>query len=429
MHLSRYLKIYSCPDRPGNLLLYSTRRGATILLPESILRAAEEGRLAPADQETLVRLGFLVPDPAAEQEELRGLLDGANRHRKIFNAIVVMNLDCNLACTYCYEGQRKEKRYLSDETAELLVTFIEERAISQGKEVILTFHGGEPLLSRELIGEISGRLKAAAEAKGVAFGFNMITNGTLLTRKVVEELVPLGLKGAKVTLDGPKDIHDRFRPFVSGKGSFDLIVSNVKEVCELIKLQIGGNFSRDNYREFPRLLDFLLEEGITPDKIHRLQFVPITGTAGDAMHPDFNDGCLSVNEPWLIEATIFLREEIMRRGFSTPPIVMSACMVEFADDLVVNHDGALFKCPAFINWQGLSIGDLRSGITDYRASHDLDAWKTDECLECAYLPLCFGGCKFMQLVRDGKIGGLDCKKPYLDATLEALVRQDVQYRK
>jgi len=246
---------------------------------------------------------------------------------------------------------------------------------------------------------------------------------------VVEELVPLGLKGAKVTLDGPREIHDRFRPFVSGKGSFDLIVSNLKEVCDLLQLQIGGNFSRDNYREFPRLLDYLLAEGITPDKIHRLQFVPITGTAGDTMHPDFNDGCLSVNEPWLIEASISLREEIMRCGFSTPPTVMSACMVEFKDDLVVNHDGAIFKCPAFINWQGLSIGDLRSGIADYRASHDLDAWKTEECLECAYLPLCFGGCKFMQLVRDGKIGGLDCKKPYLDATLEALVRQDVRYRK
>ncbi len=393
------------------------------------MQAAEEGTLTPTDRETLVRLGFLVPDVAAEKEEMRGLLTETNRRRTGFSATVIMNLDCNLACTYCYEGGGKGRHYLSPEMAERLVTFVERRAIARGKSVMLSFHGGEPLLSRELIREISGRVKGAAETKGLTFSFNLITNGTLFTRKVAEELVPLGLAGAKVTLDGPKEIHDRFRPFVSGKGSFDLIVRNIKEVSDLVPLQIGGNFSRDNYREFPRLLDFLLEEGITPDKVSRLQFVPITGTAGDSMHPDFNDGCLSVNEPWLIEATIFLREEVLRRGFATPPVAMSACSLEFEDDLVVNHDGTIYKCPAFINWQGLSIGDLRSGIADYRKSHDLGAWKTEECLECAYLPLCFGGCKFMQLVRDGKIGGLDCKKPYLDATLEALVRQDVRYRK
>ena len=55
---------------------------------------------------------------------------------------------------------------------------------------------------------------------------------------------------ARIIIDGPPDIHNPQRPFISGKGSFDLIVNNLKEVCDLITVQLGGNFTRDNYRRF-----------------------------------------------------------------------------------------------------------------------------------------------------------------------------------
>ena len=63
------------------------------------------------------------------------------------------------------------------------------------------------------------------------------------------------------------------------------------------------------------------------------------------------------------------------------------------------------------------MGDVRTGVRDYRASHGLDAWKNDECLACAYLPLCFGGCRYMQLLRTGAMQGLNCQKEYFDRTL------------
>lgn len=34
----------------------------------------------------------------------------------------------------------------------------------------------------------------------------------------------------------------------------------------------------------------------------------------------------------------------------------------------------------------------------------------------------------MKLLRDRRIDGVDCRKPYLDATLEAFIRQDIKYR-
>jgi uncharacterized protein len=73
----------------------------------------------------------------------------------------------------------------------------------------------------------------------------------------------------------------------------------------------------------------------------------------------------------------------------------------------------------------MQVGTLADGISDYRESHNLDAWKNDECLECAYLPLCFGGCRFFTKLKTGSINGVDCRRAMLDASLETIVRQDV----
>jgi uncharacterized protein len=129
-----------------------------------------------------------------------------------------------------------------------------------------------------------------------------------------------------------------------------------------------------------------------------------------------------------MEASLYLREEILKRGFYTPRMAPAACMIESPDDLVVNYDGALYKCTAFLGMKEMVVGDLRTGITDYTVSHNLDVWKKDECLDCAYLPLCFGGCRFLKLVRDGKIDDVDCRKAYLDEALEGFIRQDLQYQ-
>jgi len=58
----------------------------------------------------------------------------------------------------------------------------------------------------------------------------------------------------------------------------------------------------------------------------------------------------------------------------------------------------------------------------------LDVWKNHECLECAYLPLCFGGCRFFTKLKTDSIDGIDCGSAMLDASLETIVRQDLGSR-
>lgn len=427
MPLSRYLKIYPSPDRPGHHIIYSTRKGSLVRLSADRLKAVQNGNMSNNERMTLSRLEILIDNPEAEREAMTSLVKRANARSNRFYAKVVMNLDCNLACPYCFEDHFQGRHYMTRETARLLVDTVIREQIGRGRDVKLGFYGGEPLLSLPLIKEIALPLRDAAAEKGVKFSFVLTTNGTLLTRSVVEELLSLGLTGAIITLDGPREIHDRQRPFVSGAGSYDIIVANIKATFDLIELQLGGNYSRDDYREFPRVLDHLIAEGIPPERIGEVQFAPIMPKAGRTGSADTSACCTSGSEPWVTEAAPFLREEILKRGFKAMKPTQAACAIEFENDLVVNYDGSLYKCPAFMGWPELSIGSLAEGTRDYSVSHNLDVWKTDECLECAYLPLCFGGCRLFSLMKNGVIDEVDCRKEFFDAVLERYIRQDLQY--
>jgi uncharacterized protein len=429
MILSRYLKQYPCRDNPDKVLLFSTRRRSKAIVPRSILDSFEDGTISPEDRDTLARLGFLVPDEVGERGEVLGALNRAEEQNSHAFLMAVMNLDCNLACTYCYEGKQRGRHYMSAETALLLAQYAEENFLSRGKDLTIDFYGGEPLLSLDLIKEVSRRLKETAGNVGKEYSFTLVTNGTLLTGEVAAELSTIGLKKARVTLDGPRENHDVYRPYASGKGSFDQIICNLKAACGVVRIGIGGNYTRDNYREFPRLLDQLACEGLTPDRIDNVIFAPVTETLGEHLMPEFSEGCASADEPWLVEASVFLREEILRRGYFTPKVCPTVCMIEFSDNLVVHHDGTFYKCPAFIGCEGLDVGDLMGGIRDYRQSHNMDFWKTDECLNCAYLPLCFGGCRFLKLLRHGAIDGVECRKAFFDSTMEKFLLQDLQYHR
>jgi uncharacterized protein len=430
MQLSHYLKIWPYEESQGHFLCYSTRKVSSVLLNKDILDSIEKDSLSPSDAETLQRLGIIVTDVAGEKEAMHAFLQTLNEKNSCLNITVVMNLDCNFDCTYCYEGDMKGKLYMTEETAELLVRFVQSRFTGKMKSVNIDFYGGEPLLSRKLIISISQALKSYAESRGATYTFTLVTNGSLFTRRTAKELSQLGLQSIKTTLDGPPEIHDRCRPFKSGTGSFRSIIENIKETCDIVKIGIGGNYQQDNYEQFPGLFDYLDREGLEPERIAVIKFDPVMSRRdGEARPAEYVEGCMSVNEPWLMTASAFLREEILMRGYFTPKFLPLPCQVEVNDYFIVHFDGTIYKCPAFIGKKEFVIGDLGSGINDYSTSHRLGIWKNSECMECGYLPLCYGGCRYLAYVRDGNIDKVDCKRPYLDSTLETMIKQDARYRR
>jgi uncharacterized protein len=388
-----------------------------------MLAAVAGDALPDGQRQTLTRLGMLVESHEAEQLEMAAIVSRANSRSTLFKTTIVLNLECNLACTYCYEEDFRGRLSMAAATAERLIAWITTEHLDQGRDLQLQFYGGEPLLSLPLIHRISTQLQLAAASRGRKFSIIMTTNGTLLTRAVVEQLLPYNFTKAIITIDGPKEIHDQQRPYVSGKGSFDAIVANIKAIHDLVTVELNGNYTSKNYWQFPELLDYLLAEGLKPENLGYVQFSTVTPKSGKSA--DVSAGCSSSSEPWLREAAPFLNAAIIARGFKTPKPTMAACMVEFEHDLVINYDGSLYKCPAFMGWPELSVGSLSAGVGDYSVSHNLALWQNDDCLDCAYLPLCFGGCRLNPLLKNGSINELDCRREFFDATLEQIVRQNL----
>lgn len=429
MHPSRYVKVFPCDRSAGHRILFSTRKASKVRIATGTLERMEQGRLSPAEADKLAALGFLVPDEAAERQTVCSFFMRLNDHNPELDLTILLNLDCNFSCVYCFEGAPSGNRYMTPRTAERVVAFAKHRFGPEKTSLRLTFYGGEPLLSLSLITHIAGELKAFAETRGAAFGFSLITNGSLLTRSVVERLRPLGLQGAKITLDGPARVHDRYRPFKSGAGSFNVLVRNLKDASALTWITLGGNYDQETWPQFVSLLDQLEAEGLSPDRLAAVRFDPIQRPVNRRhLLAKYHGGCVTADEPWVMEAALSLREAILSRGYRTPKIQPIMCAVENTDALTVTVDGSLFKCPGFADQEAFAIGDVARGISGDRNPYRLDLWKNDTCLSCGYLPLCYGGCRYVSLLAgNGAIGGVACRKRYFDHSLEAFVKQDLTW--
>ena len=148
-------------------------------------------------------------------------------HPHYFN--IHMTEACNLGCTYCRVSS-PERAQLADPA---LVRRIVRRVIEESplQSLVISFHGGEPLLN--LPGIRAGAEEAAtvAQACGKQVELLVQTNGTLLTPETVEALRRLKV-GIGVSIDGPAPIHDLHRVDRGGEGSYERVAQGIRTVSD-----------------------------------------------------------------------------------------------------------------------------------------------------------------------------------------------------
>lgn len=135
---------------------------------------------------------------------------------------------CNLACTYCFEQHKTEGlKVMSQDVAERGIDFIFRNAVqSESKESEIILFGGEPLLNAKLCIHIISYAYEMGQRMGVNPSINIITNATLKDDKlgkVIKEYLPQIPINLQLSVDGPKEIQDRYRVKKDGSGSFDMI--------------------------------------------------------------------------------------------------------------------------------------------------------------------------------------------------------------
>src|SRR5687767_1138739 len=227
-----------------------------------------DSRFTDEERETLESLtenGFVVGSREEERAALSDYFVNVREDREQMKITVLTTLQCNFACDYCFQGDHgdynKFAAKMSMDTARQLSEWIAQRLDEVKPEKFhLTLFGGEPLLNLPVAYYLAERCHALCEERGITQTISIITNGLLLTPEVVERLLPYGLIGAKVTLDGDKHTHNRMRPLRGKQGTFDKIIENIRRVAPLLPITIGGNFDETTWDSYPALLEFLREQ-------------------------------------------------------------------------------------------------------------------------------------------------------------------------
>jgi len=272
----------------GDVFLMNTFTDAQLVVSRDVVDLLDgiDGRdpldFTPVERETIEQLseqGFVVADRDTERHELKNFFREFRDSTNTLKITVLTTLQCNFACDYCIQGDHgdynKTAAKMTLDMAAKVSEWVERRmdAIAPSR-FVLTFFGGEPLLNMPVLYYMSERLHAAASARGIEILINVITNGLLLSREMVERLNPLGLNGIKITLDGDRDAHNRSRPLRGGQGTFDKIIANTRAIADLTRISVGGNFDVDTVDSYPALLDFLAAQDFAP-RLSKVLFKPV----------------------------------------------------------------------------------------------------------------------------------------------------------
>jgi len=152
-------------------------------------------------------------------------------NKYIHTLVVKIASRCNLNCSYCYMYNKGDSSYLQQPKviSNSVIDAIVEKAVDHCLENKLdrfdiVLHGGEPLLAgMEKIQYFINKSKEATKENGIRFKYSIQTNGLLVTKEWCEFFNDNGIS-LGISIDGEKEINDKFRVDHKGRGSYDKIV-------------------------------------------------------------------------------------------------------------------------------------------------------------------------------------------------------------
>jgi uncharacterized protein len=335
---------------------------------------------------------------------------------------IVLNVtnQCNLSCQYCYEfGEDKvatpegKPKFMAWETAKSSVDYL--FAESQGrKSVHITFFGGETLMNFPLLKQVVAYARTRAQELKVNIDFSLTTNATLLSPTIIEYLAENAI-GVTVSMDGPKEMQDKFRVFSNGRGSYDIIKPKVQNllakhrtrpIAARVTMTSGAMDVKKIYQHLKHELGF-----------YEVGFAPVT-TSPDRLYSINEPGMDSVLEQFSALADEYLEFALRgeHHGFSNVSDTLSELHQGVNKSLPcgaglgmvgVGPSGDIAPCHRFVDSDQHVLGNVTTGIDKEKQSDFLTRGNIDtkyDCHECWARPLCAGGCHHEAFVRYGDTG-------------------------
>ena len=325
--------------------------------------------------------------------------------------------DCNLACKYCFAGKGEydgPKGLMSLETGKRALDFLIEQSGTR-RNLEVDFFGGEPLMNFEMVKKLVAYCREQEKIHNKNFRFTMTTNGVLIDDDVID-FCNKECHNVVLSLDGRKEVNDRFRVDCAGNGSYDRIVPKFQEFVK--KRGDKNYYMRGTYTHFNT--DF------TNDIFHMAD-LGFTELSMEPVVCDPSDpsALTEADLPILKEQYEILAKEMIKRDREGRGFTFYHYMIDLTggpciykrisgcgsgtEYMAVTPWGDLYPCHQFVGDPKYLLGDIWKGVTNTAVRDEFkhcNAYARKECQDCWAKLYCSGGCAANSYHATGSITGV-----------------------
>lgn len=347
-----------------------------------------------------------LPDSISFLEDLIAEPMGSIHHPYSVNEIAKLKLnfstECNMGCLYCFRD--KEARHEKPDLA-LLFKAIDNLDEDYGRNskshTVCCNLTGEPLLYLKEIQAVNQYMEQQDKNRKREMGFYFLTNGTVLTDESLQVIQQLkNVKSISISLDGPKEVHDRLRVFQSGKGTFDLIRENMARFQEAGYNLCAEGVITKLYPEPLELLKAYLEMGFSEVKMKPVR-------QGNPYSFD-RDSLEKLKEGYR-KYFSFIAERLIEQDYSILRVLSNDYGLRplwkillksrrkvrcdwGVNSLSMDREGNFYPCDSLMGMEAYRVGSVESGVDWQKYHTDLTVDNREPCKNCYARYICGGTC-------------------------------------
>ena len=324
---------------------------------------------------------------------------------------------CNLNCSYCFASQGKyhgERAVMSFEVGKRALDFLIENSGSR-RNLEVDFFGGEPLMNFDVVKRLVEYARSVEKEKNKNFRFTLTTNGMLIDDDVIE-FANKEMSNVVLSLDGRKEVHDKFRVDYAGKGSWETIVPKFQELVEKRggkDYYMRGTFTHHN-PDFLEDIKTMLNLGFT-----ELSMEPVVCASGDPSELTQED------LPIVLKQYEDLANLMIERREAGKPFTFYHYMIDLkggpcvykrisgcgsgTEYMAVTPWGDLYPCHQFVGEEKFKLGDIWKGVTNKPIQDEFMAcnvYAREDCKDCWARLYCSGGCAANAYHATGSVKGV-----------------------
>ena len=324
---------------------------------------------------------------------------------------------CNLNCSYCFASQGKyhgERALMSYEVGKRALDFLVENSGTR-RNLEVDFFGGEPLMNFDVVKKLVEYARSIEKEKGKNFRFTLTTNGVLIDEDVIN-FANREMSNVVLSLDGRKEVHDRYRVDYAGNGSFEKIVPKFQK---LVKARGGknyymrGTFTHAN-PDFLEDIKTMLDLGFS-----ELSMEPVVAAANDPSALTEEDKAI-VMKQYEDLAKLMIERDKEGRSFTFYHYMIDLkggpCIYKRisgcgsgTEYMAVTPWGDLYPCHQFVGDEKFKLGDIWNGVQNKEVQNEFAAcnvYAREECRSCWARLYCSGGCAANAYHSTGSVTGV-----------------------